>query len=208
MANLVTDLAAKASSASLVSGLATKQDTIVDGGLAQSKVANLVNDLASKASSASLVSGLATMQDTIVDGSLSQSKVANLVADLAAKASSASLVSGLATKQDTIADGGLPQSKVAGLTSDLAAKTSAASLVTGLAAKQDALSSQSNLVVDTRSSRLYLGNVFRFWKADQSGSLLTIADNALGAEFATSVRAPSLLVGSYCGIGTTTPQAE
>ena len=55
---------------------------------------------------------------------------------------------------------------------------------------------------------LYLGNVFRFWKADQSGSLLTIADNALGAEFATSVRAPSLLVGSYCGIGTTTPQAE
>ena len=38
VANLVSDLAAQASAASLVSGLATKQDTIVDGSLSQSKV--------------------------------------------------------------------------------------------------------------------------------------------------------------------------
>ena len=61
--------------------------------------------------------------------------------------------------------------------------------------------------MDTSSSRLFLGEVFRFWKADQSGSLLTLGDNALGAEFTTTIRAPSLLLGSYCGIGTSTPQA-
>ena len=48
----------------------------------------------------------------------------------------------------------------------------------------------------------------RFWKADQSSALLTIADNALGAEFATPIRAPSLFLGAYCGIGTTIPEAE
>ena len=70
------------------------------------------------------------------------------------------------------------------------------------------MSSQSNVVVDTVSSRLYLGTVFRFWKADQSSALLTIADNALGAEFAMPIRAPSLFLGQYCGIGVTVPEAE
>ena len=159
---------------------------------AQNKVASLVTDLAAKASSASLVSGLASKQDAIVDGGLAQSKVANLVTDLAATASSASFVSGLATKQDTIADGGLAQSKVANLVSDLAGKASAASLVTGLAAKQDALSSQSNIAVDTISSRLYLGDVFRFWRADQSSALVTFGTSALGAEFSMPIRTPQM----------------
>ena len=105
------------------------------------------------------MSGLAAKQDLIVDAGLQQGKVANLTSDLATKATSAALVSGLATKQDVILDGGLQQAKVANPAVDLASKASAASLVSGLAAKQDALSSQSNVVVDTLSSRLYLGNV-------------------------------------------------
>ncbi len=144
----------------------------------------------------------------ISDGSLPQSRVASLVSDLASKASSDALAAGLATTENAISDGSLPQSRVANLVSDLAAKASAASLVTGLAAKQDALSSQSNIVVDTISSRLFLGDVFRFWKADQSSALLTIANNALGAEFAMPIRAPQLYVAQYCGIGVTVPEAE
>ena len=38
-------------------------------------------------------------------------------------------------------------------------------------------------------------------------SLLTLADNELGAEFSTRVRASGLTVGSFIGIGTPTPQA-
>ena len=125
----------------------------------------MIADLAAKASAASLVSGLTTKQDVIQDGGLPQAKVANLVLDLAAKASAASLTNGLATKQDVIQDGGLSPAKVSGLVADLAAQASSASLTTGLATKQDVLTPASNLSVDTVSSRLYLGDVFRFWKA-------------------------------------------
>ena len=187
--------------------LAGKQPTITEGGLAQSKVTNLVADLGAKALQADLVSGLAGKEPTIAEGSLSQSKVTNLVADLGAKALQADLVSGLAGKEPTISEGGLAQSKVRNLTSDLAAKASTQQLADGLAQKHPLLNASSNLVVDTLSSRLYLGDVFRFWTTDQTTSLLTIANNALGAEFSMTVRAPSLLLGSYCGIGTTTPQA-
>ena len=158
--------------------------------MAQAKVTNLVADLAAKASASSLTSGLASKQDSIADGGLAQAKVANLVADLASKASASSLTSGLASKQDTIADGGLAQAKVANLVSDLAGKASASSLTEGLATKQAALTAQSNLVVDTLKSRLYFANddVFRVWKSDQSAALVTIANNALGAEFTMPIR--------------------
>ena len=61
---LSSDLAARATTVQLSAGL---QDTIADGGLAQSKVANLVTVLAAKASSAALVSGLATNLDGRLD---------------------------------------------------------------------------------------------------------------------------------------------
>jgi hypothetical protein len=150
VANLTTNLAAKASTSALTSGLASKQDTIADGGLAQSKVANLVTDLASKATGADLTSGLAGKENTIV--SLPQSKVANLETDLASKATSADLTSGLAGKENTIVS--LPQSKVANLETDLASKADSSVLANyvtssvfsmSLAAKQDLLSSTSNL---------------------------------------------------------------
>ena len=101
----------------------------------------------------------------------------------------------------------LPQNLVTNLTSDLAARATNQQLTDAMAARQPLLNASSNLVVDTLSSRLYLGDVFRFWTTDQTTSLLTIANNALGAEFSMTVRAPSLLLGSYCGIGTTAPQA-
>ena len=66
----------------------------------------------------------------------------------------------------------------------------------------------SNISVDTVSSRLYLGDIFRFWKADQSSALLTLGTNDLGAEFAMPIRAPRLFIAQYCGIGVTVPEAE
>ena len=48
------EINAKADVAQLTSGLAGKEDTIAEGGLAQSKVAGLVTDLAAKASAAEL----------------------------------------------------------------------------------------------------------------------------------------------------------
>ena len=48
--------------------------------------------------------------------------------------------------------------------------------------------------------------MFNFWKADQSSALLTIADNALGAEFTVPVlRVPILSSGSAIGIGCAEP---
>ena len=65
------------------------------------------------------------------------------------------------------------------------------------------------MVVDTISSRLFLGDTFRFWKADQSSALVTFGTGALGAEFTMAVRTPQLYVASYMGVGgITTPQAE
>ncbi len=159
-------------------------------------------DLGARALQADLVSGLAGKEPTTAEGSLNQSKVTNLVADLRAKALQADLVSGLAGKEPTIAEGGLSQIKGTNLVADLGAKASTQQLANGLAQKHPLLNTSSNLVVDTLSSRLYLGDVFRFWTSDQSAALLTIANNALGAELSTTIRAPSLLLGSYCGIGT------
>ena len=163
--------------------LSGKQPTITEGSLSQSKIQTLTSDLAAKVSTQQLAEAIATREPTITEGSLSQSKVTNLVADLGAKALQADLVSGLA------------------------GKASSQQLADAIATRQPLLTSQSNIAVDTISSRLFLGDVFRFWKADQSSALLTISDNVLGAEFATTIRAPSLLLGSYCGIGTPTPQA-
>ena len=138
---------------------------------------------------------LAGKQPTIAEGSLAQSKIKNLTGDLAAKASTQQLADGLAAKHPLItATATLPQNLVTDFTS-------------ALAARQPLLNDSSHLVVDTVSSRLYLGDVFRFWKADQSSSLLTMADNALGAEFAMTVRAPNLTVANSLGVGTSTPQA-
>ena len=151
VAGLVADLATKATTASLTSGLAGKQDTIADAGLPQAKVAGLVSDLAGKASA----------------GALAISQVNQLQSQIDAKASVTQLTSGLAGKEPTIVE--LPQSKVAGLIADLAARATTASLTSGLAGKvssqqladaiagrQASLTPQSNLVVDTVSSRLYL----------------------------------------------------
>ena len=80
------------------------------------------------------------------------------------------------------------------LTRALAGKASTQQLADAIAGRQASLTSQSNIVVDTIQSRLYLGDVFRFWRADHSSALLTLSDNVLGAEFKTSDRAPSLLV--------------
>ena len=69
VANLVSDLAAKASSTALADGLATKQNAISDGSLPQSRVAGLVTDLAAKASAASLVTAMAQKQDALTSQS-------------------------------------------------------------------------------------------------------------------------------------------
>ena len=89
--------------------LATKEPTIGEGSLAQSKVTNLVADLAGK-------------QPAITEGGLAQSKVTNLVADLAGK-------------QPAITEGSLAQSKVTNLVADLAGKASIQQLADGLGAK-------------------------------------------------------------------------
>ena len=71
------------------------------------------------------------------------------------------------------------------------------------------MTAASNVVVDTISSRLYLGDVFRFWKADQSSALVTFGTSALGAEFAMPIRTTQLYVAQYMGVGgVTVPQAE
>ena len=75
-----------------------------------------------------------------------------------------------------------------------------------IATRQAQLTTESALAVDTITARIYFGDAFRFFNADQTASLLTLADNELGAEFSTRVRAPGLTVGSFIGIGTTTRQ--
>ena len=132
--------------------LAGKQPAITEGGLAQNKVTNLVADLGAKALQADLVSGLAGKEPTITEGGLAQSKVTNLVANLAAKASTQQLADGLEGRHPLITvTATLPQALLTDLTS-------------ALAARQPLLNDSSQLVVDTVSSRLYLGDVFRSGK--------------------------------------------
>ena len=74
----MSDLSLKASTASVESALALKQNTIADNQLPQAKITNLVSDLSLKASTASVESALASKQNTISDNGLSISKISNL----------------------------------------------------------------------------------------------------------------------------------
>ena len=56
----------------------------------------------------------------------------------------------------------LPQNLVTSLTSDLAACATTQQLTDAMATRQPLLNASRDLVVDTLSSRLYLGDVFRF----------------------------------------------
>ena len=67
-----TDLASKATTTALSNGLAGKQDTIQDQGLAQSKLQDLSTALAFKASTTELAIGLAGKEPTIAEGGLAQ----------------------------------------------------------------------------------------------------------------------------------------
>ena len=147
---------------------------------------------------------LAGKQPNIGEGSLAQSKVQNLTSDLAAKASTQQLTDAIATREPVIQDGSLTIARTSNLQQALDERAKTADVNLALATRQPLLTQESGIAVDAISSRLFLGDVFIFWKTDQSGSLLTLSDNALGAEFTTPIRAPSLLPGSYCGIGTST----
>ena len=128
---------------------------IPDNGLAVAQVNELRGELAQKNP---LLTAAAT---------LPQALVTDLTSYLAARETNQQLAAGLAQKHLLItATATLPQALVTDLTS-------------ALAARQPLLNNSSHLLVDTVSSRLYLGDVFRFWKADQSSSLVTFADNAL-----------------------------
>ena len=122
----------------------------------------------SKASTQQLADAIATREPTIAENSLSQSKVQNLASTLLGKASTQQLADAIATREPTIGEGSLSQSKVQNLTSALADKASTQQLADAIAGRQATLTAQSNIVVDTIQSRLYLGDTFRFWKADQS----------------------------------------
>ena len=67
---LEEELDKKASTQELVQAIATREPTITEGSLAQSKIQNLTSDFAAKASSQQLADGLAAKQNTIVDDSL------------------------------------------------------------------------------------------------------------------------------------------
>jgi hypothetical protein len=102
VANLSSDLASKASVQSVTDGLALKEDTLQDGGVAQSKVANLTSDLASKASVQSVTDGLALKENVIPLSGLAQDRVSGLVFDLSQKASATELSDSLSLKQNTL----------------------------------------------------------------------------------------------------------
>ena len=93
----------------------------------------------------------------------------NLPGDLALRATTEQLTTGLAQKHPLLTESAtLPQALVTSLPSDLALRATQQQLSNAIATRQPTLTAQSSVVVDTISSRLYLGNVFRFWKADQA----------------------------------------
>ena len=134
---------------------------IGEGALSIAQVNQLQGQIDSKASLAQLTTALAGKEPAITEGALAQSKVTNLVADLAGKASTQQLVDAVDTLNATVAT------------------------------RQAQLTTESALAVDTITARVYFGDAFRFFNADQTASLLTLADNELGAEFSTRVRRPA-----------------
>ena len=116
MSELRGEIDAKASLDQLTSGLAGKEDTIAEGGLAQSNVAGLVADLAAKATADTLAETSANLTQAIVPSQTTPE------AELDKKANSTELKDAIATRHPTIGLGGLAQDRVANLTQDLAAK--------------------------------------------------------------------------------------
>ena len=82
---MVADLAGKATTTALNNGLAGKEPTIAEGGLAQSKVAGLVAALNDKVSTASMNTALLYKQNLIGDNSLAISATSGLQTALDAK---------------------------------------------------------------------------------------------------------------------------
>ena len=74
VANNVSQLASKATTAALTTGLAGKQDTIQDGDLTIARTTGLQTSLDSKATTAALTSGLAAKQDTKIGGASSSER--------------------------------------------------------------------------------------------------------------------------------------
>ena len=78
MSGLTAALLAKASTQQLTDAIATREPTIGEGSLSQSKVSGLPAALLGKASTQQLTDAIATREPTIGEESLSQSKVQNL----------------------------------------------------------------------------------------------------------------------------------
>ena len=84
--NIQTQLDSKASTSSLTTGLALKQNTITDGSLNIAKTSGLQTALDTKATTSSLTSGLALKQDTIDSThQIAKNCVTNLESDLTAR---------------------------------------------------------------------------------------------------------------------------
>ena len=129
LSSIISDIATKASTSDLNSGLATKANASHTH--AQSEVTGLTDALAAKASTKALTEGLATKANA--SHTHAQSEVTGLTDALAAKASTKALTEGLATKAD--ASHTHTQSEVTGLTDALAllaAKTEVTSAIDAL----------------------------------------------------------------------------
>ena len=129
LSSIISDIATKASTSDLNSGLATKAN--VSHTHAQSEVTGLTDALAAKASTKALTEGLATKADA--SHTHAQSDITGLTDALAAKASTTALTEGLAKKAD--ASHTHAQSDITGLTDALAllaAKTEVTSAIDAL----------------------------------------------------------------------------
>ena len=138
-------------------------------------------------------------------------RTANLQAALDERAKTTDVNAALVLRQPLIQDGALTIARTSGLQAALDEKAKTTDVTTALASRQPTLGSTSAVVVDTIKSRLYFGDndVFRIWKSDQTSALVTIAQNALGAEFTMPIRTTQLYVAQYMGVGgITVPEAE
>ena len=94
VANNVSQLASKATTTALTTGLAGKQDTIQDGDLNVARTSGLQASLDSKATTFALTAGLAAKQDTIQDGDLSIARTSGLQTSLDSKQATLGMNSG------------------------------------------------------------------------------------------------------------------
>ena len=132
-------LDAKATQAALTSGLASKQDNIVDGGLSQSKVTGLVADIAAR-TTATYVADAMNVKADAVDTTIA----------LAGKASLGALTFindtlelDISTKQPTIGVGGLAIYHISCLQLILDQKTTAKYVADALTLKKELTTSSS-----------------------------------------------------------------